>query len=59
MRENFKADIPLRRMFEIPTVAQLAEAIDQAQQAGANGAQSHLRPAIKRAARKTVLVNVD
>jgi iturin family lipopeptide synthetase A len=59
MRESFKLDIPLRRMFESPTIAQLAEVIDQALQTGVNGAPSHLRPAIKRVARRTVLVNVD
>jgi amino acid adenylation domain-containing protein len=59
MRESFKIDIPLRRMFESPTIAQLAEVIDQALQAGANGAPSHPRPAIKRVARRAVLVNAD
>ena len=60
MRESFKMDIPLRRMFEVPTIAQLSEAINQEPQTtGANGAPSHPRPAIKRAARKAALVNVD
>jgi hypothetical protein len=60
MRESFKVDIPLRRMFEVPTIAQLAEVIDQAMQtAGVNGAQSHLRPAIKRVARKAALLPVE
>jgi amino acid adenylation domain-containing protein len=60
MRESFKKDIPLRRMFEVPTIAQLAEAINQEPEtARANGAPSHLRPAIKRVARKAVLVDVD
>jgi hypothetical protein len=60
MRESFKVDIPLRRMFEVPTIAQLAEAIDQAvQSAGTNGASPNVRPAIKRVARKAALVNVD
>jgi amino acid adenylation domain-containing protein len=56
MRESFKVDIPLRRMFEAPTIAQLAEVIDQVlQTAGGNSAQSHLLPAIKRVARKPAL----
>jgi amino acid adenylation domain-containing protein len=60
MRESFKVDIPLRRMFESPTIAQLAEVIDQAvQTAGVDGTPSPLRPAIKRIARKNSLVEVD
>jgi amino acid adenylation domain-containing protein len=60
MRENFKVDIPLRRMFELPTIAQLAGFIDQTVQSnGANGAPSQRRPAIKRVARKAALVEVD
>jgi hypothetical protein len=60
MRESFKMDLPLRRMFEVPTIAQLAEVIDrETQTAGANGAPSPLRPAIKRVARRIVSVNVD
>jgi hypothetical protein len=59
MRESFNADIPLRRMFELPTIAQLAGLIDQTVQSnGANGA-SQRRPAIKRVARKAALVDVD
>jgi hypothetical protein len=46
-------------MFEVPTIAQLAEVIDQAlQTAGANGAQSHPLPTIKRLARKAALLPV-
>jgi amino acid adenylation domain-containing protein len=60
VRGSFKVDIRLRRVFESPTIAQLAEVIDQARQAvGVNGVQSHLRPAIKRVARKATLVAVD
>lgn len=60
MRESFKMDIPLRRMFESPTIAQLAQAVDQMMQiAETNGASSHARPAIKRVARKAVSVDVD
>jgi iturin family lipopeptide synthetase A len=66
MRESFKVDIPLRRMFESPTIAQLAEVIDQITQSnganganGTNGASSGSRPAIKRVARKAALVDVD
>ena len=59
MRESFQLDIALRRMFEAPTIAQLAHVIDQTMQtAGTNGA-SNVRPAIKRVARNAVLVNVD
>jgi len=59
MRESFQVDLPLRRMFEVPTIAQLAEVIDQAlQTAGANGAQSHPLPTIKRLARKAALLPV-
>ena len=60
LRESFKVDIPLRRMFEAPTIAQLAEVIDQAMQtAGVNGAPPHLLPAIKRVARKAALLPVE
>jgi amino acid adenylation domain-containing protein len=60
IRESFKMDIPLRRIFEVPTIAQLAEAIDQAvQSAGVNGASPVGLPTIKRVARKAALVNVD
>jgi hypothetical protein len=60
MQQSFKVDIPLRQMFESPTIAQLAAVIDQAMQtAGSNGAQSNVRPAIKRVARKAALVQVD
>ncbi len=53
MRESFKVEIPLRRMFELPTISQLAQAVDQAvQTAGVNGAPSPLLPNIKRMARK-------
>jgi amino acid adenylation domain-containing protein len=57
IREGFKLDIPLQRMFELPTIAQLAEAIDQALQTGVNGAPSHLLPNIKRVARKAALLH--
>lgn len=60
LRGSLKVDIPLRRMFEAPTIAQLAIVIDQElQTAGVNGAPSHSRPAIKRVARKAALVDVD
>ena len=60
MRENFKVDIPLRRMFDAPTIAQLAEVIDQVlQTAGVSGTQPHLLPAIKRVARKAALLPVE
>jgi acyl-coenzyme A synthetase/AMP-(fatty) acid ligase/acyl carrier protein len=56
IRESFKQDIPLQRIFESPTIAQLAAAIDQALQAGINGAPSHLLPNIKRVERKAALL---
>ena len=56
---TFKVEIPLRRIFELPTVAQLAEAIDQpVQTAGVNGALPHL-PVIKRVARKAAALPAD
>lgn len=60
MRQSFKIDIPLRRLFESPTISQLAQSVDQMMQAAeSKDTASHVRPAIKRAARKTSLVNVD
>jgi amino acid adenylation domain-containing protein len=60
VRETFKVDIPLRRMFESPTVAQLAEVIGQtARTGGANGAPSPALPAIKRMTRKAALLPVE
>ena len=60
MRESFNADFPLRRIFELPTIAQLAGLIDQTVQSNSsNGAPSPRRPAIKRVARKAALVDVD
>ncbi len=57
MREHFQLNIPLRQMFESPTIAQLAEVIDQAlQTAGVNGGQLHLLPAVTRVARKAALL---
>ncbi len=57
MRESFKVDIPLRQMFELPTIAQLAVVIDQT--AGGNGASSPLLPAIQRRARKAALLPAE
>jgi amino acid adenylation domain-containing protein len=60
MRENFQVDIPLRRMFEGPTIAQLAQVIDQTlPTAGGNGAPSPLLQDIKRVARKAALLPVE
>ena len=36
MRDAFQVEIPLRRLFEVPTVAGLAESIEAARQAGQN-----------------------
>jgi amino acid adenylation domain-containing protein len=36
MRETFQVEIPLRHLFEVPTVAGLAESIEAARQAGPN-----------------------
>jgi hypothetical protein len=59
-RESFNADIPLRRMFELPTIAQLAGFIDETVKSnGTNGASSHAPVTIKRVARKAAVVNVD
>jgi hypothetical protein len=53
MREAFKVEIPLRQMFESPTIIQLAEVIDQMVQAAAvSGATPQLLPDIKPRARK-------
>jgi hypothetical protein len=58
MNESFNVDIPLRRMFESPTIAQLADVIDRAvQTGGGNGVQSV--PAIKRRTRKAALLPVE
>jgi amino acid adenylation domain-containing protein len=59
MRESFKVDIPLSRMFEASTIALLAETIDKAvQTAGASDAPSHLLPDIKPMARKAASLPV-
>jgi amino acid adenylation domain-containing protein len=56
--ESFNVNIPLRRMFEALTIAQLARVVDQEVQiAAVNGASSQFRPAIKRVARKAVSVD--
>jgi hypothetical protein len=58
MNESFNVDIPLRRIFESPTIAQLADVIDRTvQTGGGNGVQSV--PAIKRRARKAALLPVE
>jgi amino acid adenylation domain-containing protein len=50
LRESFKVEIPLRRMFESPTIAQLAEVIDQVvQTSGRDGAPLLFLPTIKTA----------
>jgi amino acid adenylation domain-containing protein len=60
IRGSFHVDVPLREMFESPTVARLAGVIDRAAQtAGANAAPAPSRPAIQRMARKAALVHVD
>ena len=56
-RETFKVEIPLRRMFESPTIAQLAKVIDQmVETSGVNDAPSPLLPEIKRMARKAAVL---
>lgn len=60
IRGNLNVDIPLRTVFESPTIAQLAQSIGEVlQTAATSGVSSQLRPAIKRVARKTVLLNAD
>lgn len=54
IRETFIVDIPLRRIFEGATIAQLAEVIREALQAvSANDGQSDRLPVIRRAPRQT------
>jgi aryl carrier-like protein len=60
MREAFKMEIPLRQMFESPTIVQLAEVIDQmVQTSGVNGAPSQLLPEIKPRARKAAALRME
>ncbi|HEV2962448.1 MAG TPA: amino acid adenylation domain-containing protein, partial [Candidatus Angelobacter sp.] len=55
MRDSFKVDVALRRIFESPTIAQLAQVVDQeVQSTGINPAPSRLLPDIKRIARPSV-----
>jgi acyl carrier protein len=59
IRESFKVDIPLSRIFEAATVALLAETIDKTlQTAGASDAPSQLLPDIKPVVRKAALLPV-
>jgi amino acid adenylation domain-containing protein len=59
IRESFKVDIPLSRIFETATVALLAETIDKTLQiAGASDAPSQLLPDIKPVVRKAALLPV-
>jgi hypothetical protein len=59
IRESFKVDIPLSRMFEAATVALLAETIDKTlQTAGASDAPSQLLPDIKPVVRKAAVLPV-
>ena len=44
MREAFEVEIPLRRLFEVPTVAGLAESIEAARQAGQNSLAPPILP---------------
>jgi len=60
MRERFQVDIALRRMFEVPTIAQLSELLDHAGQTDAgNSVRPHLLPTIKRQARKAASLPVE
>ena len=53
IREVFMVDIPVRSIFETPTVASMAELIDQAMQlASVNDAQASSLPAIRRMPRR-------
>jgi acyl carrier protein len=57
MSATFKVHIPLRRIFELPTVAMCAAEIDKQMQAtGINETQSQPEPVIKRVARKTAVL---
>jgi acyl carrier protein len=44
MRDAFEIELPIRRIFEMPTIAQLAEAIDEAKQPGARHPPPRIRP---------------
>jgi aryl carrier-like protein len=56
MRESFHVELPLRRMFEAPTIAQLAHLIQQALQTPVNEVQRPVLPAIKRVERKAAVL---
>jgi amino acid adenylation domain-containing protein len=56
MRESFHVELPLRRMFEAPTIAQLADLIQQALQTPVNEVQRPVLPAIKRVERKAAVL---
>ncbi len=57
VRERFRIQFPLRRIFEFPTVAEMAVAVGQAQQEGK--AQPQLEMISKRRDASTLLKNID
>lgn len=59
MRESFKVEIPLRQMFELPTIAQLAIVVDQIVQASAANATPSVLPGIKRMGRKAAALPME
>lgn len=56
MRERFKIQFPLHRLFELPTIAELAVAVGQAQQ---EGLHSELQIKGRRRDTSTLLENVN
>ena len=57
VRERFTIEFPLRRLFEFPTIAELAKAVGQAQREGK--ANSGLQIKSKRRDKSSLLKNID